>query len=200
MHQVHIPVTVDAERDIDGEAMLRATYFVVTTEAPASVWAVELPPLAGLQGLGALGVLGVVYSAVRPPDPKTDADPDLFIDPDDIAALFALEKEGPLTVQLEDVWLPKTWCERAPVWGTSEIVERLGRGEVLRVELGVFQLAYRYTAGDITLTELMAAEAVGKVLASPSETRAVNRWAELQIEEARRAFPEKKIKLRYRVE
>ena len=203
MHEVHIPVTVDAEREIDGEALVRATYFVITTDAPASVWQVDLPPLAGLYGLGALGVLGVVYSAVRehsPTLPKA-VDEEFFVSAGDIAAIFALEEEGPLSVQLEDVWLPKSWCVGTEIWGEpGGTMEALERGDVLRVELGVFQQAYRYTASDITLDQFLETDASGRVFSSPHETQAIQQWAEDQIEETRRAFPDKKVKLRYRVE
>ncbi len=62
---VFIPVVIDAERVVDGEEMVRVTYFAVTTDAPAAVWEVELPAVAQLHGIGALGLAGVVYGALR---------------------------------------------------------------------------------------------------------------------------------------
>ena len=62
---VFIPVVIDAERVVDGEEMVRVTYFAVTTDAPAAVWEVELPAVAQLHGIGALGLAGVVYGAIR---------------------------------------------------------------------------------------------------------------------------------------
>jgi hypothetical protein len=194
-------VTVDAEREIEGRSMLRATHFVITTDAPTSVWEIELPAMAGLHGLSALGVLGVVYGAIREPGKQESPEPGFFVDPEDISAIFALEDDGPLSVQLEDVWLPLTWCLGSSVWGEPDsMVENLSRGDVLRVELEVFQQAYRYTAGDISLDELLETDAANRMFASPEETQAMARWAEQQIEETRRAFPAKEVKLRYREE
>ena len=58
----------------------------------------------------------------------------------------------PLSVDLEDVWIPKTWMPGAP----GE--ESLSRGEVFRVALPVFQQVYRYMAGDLDLGRLLATE------------------------------------------
>ena len=61
-----------------------------------------------------LGSRGVIYSAMREsraPGQET-VEFDLFTDADDVAAIFALEESGmPLTVQVEDVWMPRAWFE-----------------------------------------------------------------------------------------
>ena len=137
-----IPVVIDAERVVDGEEMVRVTYFAVTTDAPAAVWEVELPDRGAaprdrsarsrrchlrryLREVGNRGADAVEF--------------DLFTDADDVAAIFALEESGtPLTVQVEDVWMPRSWFDDEPV-----------RGDVYRVALEVFQAAYRYTAGTV---------------------------------------------------
>jgi hypothetical protein len=187
---VFIPVVIDAERVVDGEEMVRVTYFAVTTDAPAAVWEVELPAVAQLQGIGVLGLAGVVYGALRDVGgPKDDTvDFDLFTDADDVAAIFALEESGtPLTVQVEDVWMPRSWFDDEPV-----------RGDVYRVGLEVFQSAYRYTAGTIGPDLLLEMDVRGQVLSSPAETEAVTEWSQEQIEATRRAFPDKEVKLRWR--
>ncbi len=185
-----IPVVIDAERVADGEEMVRVTYFAVTTDAPAAVWEVELPAVAELHGIGALGLAGVVYGALREAGgPGTDTvDFDLFTDADDVAAIFALEESGtPLTVQVEDVWMPRAWFDDEPV-----------RGDVYRVALEVFQSAYRYTAGTIGPDLLHEIDVSGQVISSPVETEAMTQWSQDQIEATRRAFPDKEVKLRWR--
>ena len=187
---VFIPVVIDAERVVDGEEMVRVTYFAVTTDAPAAVWEVELPAVAQLHGIGALGLAGVVYGALREVGgPGNDTvDFDLFTDADDVAAIFALEEAGtPLTVQVEDVWMPRSWFDDEPV-----------RGDVYRVGLEVFQSAYRYTAGAIGPDLLLETDVRGQVISSPAETEAVTEWSRDQIEATRRAFPDKEVKLRWR--
>lgn len=185
-----IPVVIDAERVVDGEEMVRVTYFAVTTDAPAAVWEVELPAVAQLHGIGVLGLAGVIYGALRDVgSPRADeADFDLFMEADDVAAIFALEESGtPLTVQVEDVWMPRSWFDAEPV-----------RGDVYRVALDVFQAAYRYTAGTIGPDLLIEIDVRGQVLNSPAETEAVTEWSQDQIEATRRAFPDKEVKLRWR--
>ena len=187
---VFIPVVIDAERVVDGEEMVRVTYFAVTTDAPAAGWEVELPAVAQLHGIGALGLAGVVYGALREVGgPGNDtADFDLFTDADDVAAIFALEEAGtPLTVQVEDVWMPRSWFDDEPV-----------RGDVYRVGLEVFQSAYRYTAGAVGPDLLLETDVRGQVISSPAETEAMTQWSQDQIEVTRRAFPDKEVKLRWR--
>jgi hypothetical protein len=196
--EVFIPVAVDAEREIEGVQMVRATYFVVRTNAPMAFWELELPPLASLHGVGAIGIAGVVYGALRE---GGSSEIDLFSSSRDIGAVFALEAEGlPLSVDLEDVWIPKLWIVAAQAGDepTGDSDDELARGEVFRVALPVFQQVYRYTAGDLDLTELLGTEASGQVHHSPEETDALYAWSAEQIEITRQAFPSKTVKLRYR--
>lgn len=170
--------------------MVRVTYFAVTTDAPASVWEVELPPVAQLHGIGALGLAGVVYSALRESETPGagTAESGLFTDAEEVAAIFALEESGlPLSVQVEDVWMPRDWFDSEPV-----------RGDVYRVALDAFQTAYRYTSGIIGPDQLIELDASGQVISSPVETEAVMQWSQDQIDASKRAFPDKEVKLRWR--
>lgn len=193
---VYIPVAVDAERVIEGIPMVRATYFVVRTNAPTAFWELELPAVASLHGVGAIGIAGVVYGTLRD---RGTTGIDLFSSPDDVAAIFALEAEGlPLSVDLEDVWIPKPWIMAAQTDEPTGNGDELARGEVFRVALPVFQQAYRYTAGDLDMIALLGTEALGQILHSPEETDALHAWSVEQIEITRQAFPSKTVKLRWR--
>lgn len=145
---------------------------------------------------------GVVYRAVRAAGERPAAEPDLFARPSDISALFALEGRDPsLSIQLEDVWIPTDWLRSARDWGTETRGGRHPeRGLVYRIGLATFQATYRYTAGDIDLEAL--AEVAGRedVFFSPIETESVRAWAQGEIDQARRSFPNKELKLRYRKE
>jgi hypothetical protein len=196
-------VAVDAQRELDGVEMLRTTYFVVTTDAPAQIWELDLPPLARLHGLGALGMLGIVFSALRQTTgaglPVTEFD--LFTDPADISAVFSLEERQDLSVHLEDIWLPLAWCEEASVWGEDGTLEaEVARGDVFRVDVELFQDAYRYGIGDIGIERFMELDPAGRVFASPQESEAVRGWAQGLIEQAKSAFEDKELKLRVRTE
>jgi hypothetical protein len=195
--QVYVPVAVDAERVIDDVPMVRATYFVIRTNAPMAFWELELPPVTSLHGVGAIGIAGVVYGALRQ---AGSARVDLFSSAEDVGAIFALEGEGlPLSVDLEDVWIPKSWIMAAEAAESiADSDEELARGEVFRVALPVFQQAYRYTAGDLDLTGLLGTDASGQIHHSPEETAALYAWSAEQIEITRQAFPSKTVKLRYR--
>jgi hypothetical protein len=199
-----IPVAVDAMRPIDGEDMVRVTYFAITTDAPGTVWEVELPALAQLQGVGVLGMAGIVYSAMQT---TLEAGPDergqLFTDPDQITAIFSLEGPGsPFSIQVEDVWMPRSWFDDAPAWedpsGPPAADAGLERGEVYRVGVGAFREAYRFTAGDLGIELLREVDVTGQVLWSPLETAAVAAWSQGQIEIAREAFASQPLKLRWR--
>ncbi len=197
---VYIPVAVDAERDIEDIPMVRATYFVVRTDAPMAFWELELPTLSSLHGVGAIGLAGVVYGALRG---SGSAGIDLFTSSGDVAAIFALESEGlPLSVDLEDVWIPRSWIMAAfsGEESTDNGDPQLARGEVFRVALPVFQQAYRYTAGDLDIVDLLGTAAASQVHHSPEETDALHAWSVEQIEITRQAFPSKTVKLRYREE
>ena len=186
-----IPVVIDAERVADGAEMVRVTYFAVTTDAPAAVWEVELPAVAQLHGIGALGLAGVIYSAMREsraPGQET-VEFDLFTDADDVAAIFALEESG------DAVDGAGRGCMDAAAWFEDEP----RRGDVYRVALEAFQDAYRYTAGTIDPDVLMERDASGRVISSPLETEAVMQWSQDQIDASRRAFPDKEVKLRWRM-
>ena len=61
---VSIPVSVDAIRDLDETPMARATYLIVTSEAPTAGWVVGLRREVGLP-LRVLGQVGVIYRPSR---------------------------------------------------------------------------------------------------------------------------------------
>lgn len=196
-----VPVTIDAEREVSDVDMFRATYLIIVTDAPEDVWEVELPPLVGLHGLGALGVQGVVFGAIRETE-ETGREItrfDLFADPDDIAAIFSLEREGPLSIQIEDVWLPRAWCIDAPSWEGGAGSKEVWRGDVFRVALRLFRQAYRYSSGDMSIGELLDEDFIGSVYRSPRETEAFRYWAGAQIDQSREAFERapQELKLRW---
>ena len=196
-----VPVTIDAERQVSDVDVYRSTYLIVTTNAPADVWEVDLPPLVGLHGLGALGMLGVVCGAIRATEEtgRELTSFDVFSDPADIGAIFSLEQDGPLSIQVEDVWLPRAWCADVSDWEGGHGGEEVQRGDVFRVAIRLFQLAYRYSSGDIPIDELLEVDTTGDVYRSRRETAAFRYWADAQIEESREAFqraPES-LKLRW---
>jgi hypothetical protein len=153
--------------------MTRVTYFVITSEVPAPSWRIR-PGLASEFSVEVLGLMGVIFG----PDPQTPQ----FSRPGQIAALFeAVEANPALSVELEDLWIPSSWLagEREPA-----------RGDVYRVHLPLFQAAYRFRSEGISQEEFVERTPWEASIAfSPEETAAFRAWAEVQITEARSAYP-----------
>ena len=61
---VFVPVVIDAERVVDGEEMVRVTYFAAPP-TPRLRCGGRASAVAQLHGIGALGLAGVVYGALR---------------------------------------------------------------------------------------------------------------------------------------
>lgn len=167
--EVSIPVSIDAVRVVDEMQMARATYWVVVATAPVPGWTLAMAE--GPQ-LHVLGEVGVVYRS-------TAADGRFSVE--DIAALFdQIEADPSLSIETEDLWIPLAWLDpsREPE-----------RGDVYRVPLEAFHVAYRYRIQAITTAELRAAVPERPFGLSPDETEAFRAWARAQIEDARQRYP-----------
>jgi hypothetical protein len=168
-----VPVFVDAIRDIEDVPMARVTYFVVASNVPEPSWLIHsrLEPTVSLQVLGLMGII------CGPAPPSR-----LFEDPDQISQLFSVveDSEG-LSVEIEDLWLPASWF---PPSGQPEL------GAVYRVDLPLFQRAYRYRTEEMS-HQLSSGrgEWEGAISPSPQETSAFAAWATAQIDMARRDYP-----------
>lgn len=168
-----VPVIVDAIRVIEPTPMARATYFVVTSEVPEPSWVVR----GGAASGAFLEVLGLTGVICRPGPPAH-----LFSEPQQISDLFeSIESNRGLSVESEDLWLPAAWFPGA---GEPR------RGEVYRVDLGLFQLAYRFRAEEVSPRELLDIDLPkGAISFSSSETAAFQAWAEEQIDRSRALYP-----------
>lgn len=179
-----VPVSVDAIRDLNGTRMARVTYFVVTSEVPEPGWLIR-PGVESEFSVQALGLLGVICG------PGAEGGP--FRRADQITALFeAVEANPSLSVEVEDVWIPYDWLARD---------REPARGDVYRLDLQIFQAAYRFRAEETSSQEefVVRTQWEGSVSASAEETAAFRAWAEAQVEEARSVYPkDPELKLAYR--
>jgi hypothetical protein len=119
----------------------------------------------------------------------------LFATAESVAGLFHLEEFG-FTIQLEDIWIPSLWLRTKGRFGKEE--RALARGDVFRVGWIAFQRAYQYSEGAIGIDQLREIVFEEDVIWSPIETEAFRAWAQGEIDQAKQAFPEKEVKLRYR--
>ena len=178
-----VPVSVDAIREVGETRMARVTYFVIASEVPEPLWVLGAE-VGSRFSVEALGLLGVICGpGVRTP---------LFRHLDHISSVFEeIESSPGLSVQLEDLWIPLGWLEPAG--------REPDRGDVYRVDMSLFQAAYRFRTAEIDEAEF-ASQTPWQGLASfsPEETRAFNNWAEASVQEARLAYPkDDALKLRY---
>jgi hypothetical protein len=160
---------LDAIRDVDGEAMARCVYLVVSADEPVAGWELVL---AGARMPSALvGLTAIVLQ----PDEATDR----FVDVATIDRLYReIEAVPGLMIDIDDVWLPA-----APFEGGEP-------GAIFRVAFELFARGYafrenRLSAGDLALA---GRELTGAVIASPDETRVFREWNRRVITEARRLY------------
>jgi hypothetical protein len=173
-----VPVWLDAERVVERVAMFRETYFVVssTTQSPGSEGSI-LQFTLGDVVVAAPG--GIVIG------PSTGSG--IFESVDDVDALFGLDHdESDLSVDIDDLWVPRSWLPAEAV-----------RGEVYRIDWAPFVRAVGYTDGDLNLRGLLGEEFVGRVSYSGVETESLAGWAQREIDLAREAFNDKPVKLQY---
>ena len=169
---VSIPVSVDAIRDVDETPMARATYLIVTSEAPTAGWVVGLRREVGLP-LRVLGQVGVIY---RPSRWSTR-----FRSASQIERLFDLvEANRALSIETEDLWIPTRWMVNG---------HEPKRGDVYRVDLALFQRAFRFRDEQLSQKSFLETSPEGQVSFSPEETEVFRDWARRQIEIARTSYP-----------
>jgi hypothetical protein len=177
-----VPVSVDAVRTVGGTEMARVTYFVVASEVPAPTWLIR-PRLASEFSVEVLGLMGVICG----PGPGIPR----FSRPDQIAALFEEVEASPeLSVELEDLWIPRDWLARD---------HQPARGDVYRIQLPLFQAAYRFRTEELSREGFVErTQWEGLISFSPEETDAFRAWADAQIDEARSIYPkDEQLRLDY---
>lgn len=169
---VSIPVSVDAIRDVNETPMARATYMIVTSEAPTPGWVVGLRREVGLP-LRVLGQVGVIY---RPSRWSTR-----FRSASQIERLFDLvEANRALSIETEDLWIPTRWMMHG---------HEPKRGDVYRVDLALFQRAFRFRDEQLSQRSFLETSLKEQVSFSPDETEVFGDWARRQIELARTSYP-----------
>lgn len=169
---VSIPVSIDAIRDVNETPMARATYLIVTSEAPTPGWVVGLRREVGLP-LRVLGQVGVIY---RPSRWSTR-----FRSASQIERLFDLvESNRALSIETEDLWIPISWMMHG---------HEQKRGDVYRVDLALFQRGFRFRDEQLSQSSFLETSPKGQISFSLKETEVFRDWASRQIEIARTSYP-----------
>lgn len=181
--RISVPVSVDAVRTVDTLEMVRAVYFVVTSDVPWPDWLPGTPHATGddtnerVPRLHLLGSAGVVYGPA--------ARGRQFTSPDQLDQVFDMydRPEDGFTVEVQDVMIPVFW-----------IFDSFKSHDVLRVPLEQFHRAYRYTTGLVTTPDLFIDtydRDVDTVGISIGEGEVFREWSTSQITEATELYADK---------
>lgn len=169
-----VPVLLDDRKSLDGFEMTRCTYFTIqATDRAVDDWVAELrrrelPFLL-------LGVTAVIH--------RPSLTQERFETPSDIDTLFdPIEELGGVVVETSHIWLPNYLLDR------FEAV----RGDVLRLDFGLFRIALLFQREAITMDRLLSvcdeAHRYSIVERSEDETRAFRLWSEEQFDQASANF------------
>ena len=198
--EVWVPIIVDALREIDGQEMVRSSYFLVESNVPVPEWDLSSLRTASLDGPTALGLLGVLYGPVAPMnEPDQEG---LFWKSKDLQGVldFATERDG-LSIEFESLWIPAAWFDPHNLYSNAQPAdgpEPPAPGDVYRVALPVFQRCYLYTSDELSQDALLDTDATGMVRNSRIETEAFRSFTRGQIDALTAAFPNKALKLPHR--
>jgi hypothetical protein len=165
-----IPIIIDDVKNFENFQMTRCIYFSIESDFPTSQWVSEydgkrLP-------LYLLELSGIIY--------KPLGRNYYFKSVDLINEVFqTIEASDYLYVDTNDIWIP------------NKLFSQPKRGLVYRVREDLFLKAYKYRVGQMTSEEFWEAfySEPHKFLSfSKEETIAFQKWADLQINEARELY------------
>jgi hypothetical protein len=167
-----VPIMIDSVKNIKGFQMTRCTYFSIESDTPSLDWILQIGDQ--IIPFMLIGLSGIITKPIG-------ADP-YFNSIQLIEDLFdAIEKKPNLYVDINSIWLPNFLFES----------DLRVRGQVYRAKEKLFIAAYQYQVGEISLKELMRMIESDKngLKLSETETGTFKKWAKIQIEEAKKAYP-----------
>ncbi len=174
--RLSVPMWIDAVKSDGGFEMTRLSYFSAEADEPIGDQALyptqsEMPVL--VHGL---------TCAICHPDMRRGN----FESAGDIEEMFErVEGSGEFSIETPDLWLPNEllFSKHTPK-----------RGDVYRVDKGLFAAALRFRSGRTTEKEFR--EECAKVRRKPAysahETRVIAEWSEMQVQVARETYQEEK--------
>jgi hypothetical protein len=170
---IAVPVVIDDIKRMETFQMARCSYFCIQADTPSPDWILDMESIS--IPFVMLGLSGIIVS----PSLKEE----LFKTPDSFDKVFdRIDSHKALYVDTEDIWLP------IELFGKQE----LGRGNVYRVDLSLFQLALLFRTEVISQNAFTdgAREISDAVQYSATETKALRKWSEGEIEKARTDYQE----------
>ncbi len=170
-----VPVIIDDVKETGEFKMSRCTYFSVASTLLSAGQSFDLRE-AKVPYL-MVGVTGVIS---QPSDKSR-----LFDEPQKIAGFFdAVEEKPDFYVDINDIWLPNSVF----------VGKKPGRGNVFRIGIELFSVAFRFQNEQITEREFLDFCQKRNMPAefSPEETEAFSIWGKQQIDDAKEHYRTRK--------
>ncbi len=180
-----VPIIVDVERNIDGYRMIRCSYFAVQSDEPLPNWRLRVGEFDSPILL--LNLEAILLGA--------PSNPDGFGNVEEINAMYDyIEKHDELFVDINDIWVPIEW------FGNIEIKQ----GLLFRIPADQFSICWKLRNDKISVEEMFLDEDVqdedvkSKLIQQPhiefseSETSVFEQWTNMQIEQSRAQYNERK--------
>lgn len=124
---ISIPVVIDSVKQLSTFQMTRCSYFSIECDIPSTGWNLDLgrpPKIPFLM----LGLSGIIYQPM--------GGGKYFDSPEQLEELFMIfDDSDDLYIDVNDIWLPNAFFE-------NKINHE--RGNVFRVGLSLFKIAYRF--------------------------------------------------------
>ena len=182
---VKIPIVYDTIREIDGQKMLRCTYFTVQTDEPLPNWYLNL-------GNTTYPILLLNLEAIIIGAPKS---PEMFRNPLDIDDMYEfIEKNTDLFVDINDIWVPHSWFK----------FKEFKPGSVFRLRSDLFTYCWKFRNDQISIYEFIENESIlnlkereeRMVYFSEEESTAFNKWTSSQILQSQEIYRKNENKLK----
>lgn len=183
LESIEIPVLLDDFKDFENLKMSRFTYFTIECDEPSLGWELELK-----EARIPICLIGLSAIAWRPIDERFHEFKNLQL----IDDLFnTIEEDGNLFIESEEIWFPNYMFSKFSK----------NRGDVFRVKLDLFNLAFRYQSGKIEMKEYIskADRFINGIRLSEEETAAFRNWSNEQVSVAKEIYPKnKELEIKWR--
>lgn len=167
-----IPLIVDDIKNYENIQFTRCIYLTIESDVPLPNWRLhyknEILPFF------MLGLKGIIY---RPLTPLGSVERDIFRSSKDFEELYTgIEADEDFYIGMDEIWIPNS------IFRNTQ-----RRGELYRIDSGLFHDCYKYTQGLITYNQLteITERKEDRITISETETYAFSAWRKSVIGEVR---------------